>query len=327
MRVVDLFSGGGGLTLGFMNAGHNVVAAFDNWKAAVALYKKNFDKHPVFEWDLKHPETVEKIKQFNPEIIIGGPPCQDFSSAGKRDETLGRADLTIVYSQIVTKIAPKYFLMENVDRAYKSHIYAIAKEIFKESGYGLTDIILDASYCGIPQKRKRLFLFGEMNGVDGAVRNILLNNQSKSPMTLRDYFGNKLGIEHYYRHPRSYKRRGVFSIDEPSPTIRGVNRPIPKGYPGHRGDTAIISNNIRPLTTRERSMIQTFPEDFILEGSKTDLEQVLGNAVPVKLAQYVAECINEYLNIPNQVENSLIRSFEKLQKIPVYQDLPLFENG
>ncbi len=324
MKVVDLFSGGGGLTLGFQNAGFDVVAAFDNWKAAVELYKKNFDRHPIFKWDLNLPETVDRINQFRPDIIMGGPPCQDFSSAGKRDESLGRADLTIVYSQIVEKVSPKYFLMENVDRAYKSRVYAISKDILKKADYGLTDIILDASFCGVPQRRRRLFLFGELNGVDHALKTIFHKNISVRPMTLRDYFGTSLGIDHYYRHPRSYKRRGVFSIDEPSPTIRGVNRPIPSGYPGHRGDTISISENVRPLTTRERSMIQTFPEKFILEGSKTDVEQILGNAVPVKLAQFVAECINEYLNIP---EKSLIHSFEKLQKPAVYKDLPLFSNG
>lgn len=322
MRVVDLFSGGGGLTLGFQNAGYNIVAAFDNWKIAVELYRKNFNGHPVFEWDLKHPQTAEKINRFKPDIIIGGPPCQDFSSAGKRDETLGRADLTIVYSNIIAKTTPKYFLMENVDRAHKSHVYAIAKEIFKESGYGLTDIIINACYCGVPQKRKRLFLFGELNGGDGAIKNILIKNQSQNQMTLRDYFGNKLDIDHYYRHPRSYKRRGVFSVDEPSPTIRGVNRPVPQGYPGHKGDSAPVSNNIRPLTSRERSMIQTFPENFILEGSTTGVEQVLGNSVPVKLAQYVAECINEYLKIPNKQR----RSIEKPQKAAIHHVQLNFDN-
>lgn len=114
-------------------------------------------------------------------------------------------------------------------------------------------------------------------------------------MTIRDYLGDSLGIEHYYRHPRSYKRRAVFSIDEPSPTIRGVNRPIPKTYIKHSGDTSTISDQVRPLTTIERSYLQTFPKDFIFEGSKTDLEQMIGNAVPVKLAEYVAGCIQQYL--------------------------------
>jgi DNA (cytosine-5)-methyltransferase 1 len=90
-------------------------------------------------------------------------------------------------------------------------------------------------------------------------------------------------------------RRGIFSIYEPSATIRGVNRPIPKGYRKHEGDTVEVSEGVRPLTTKERSLIQTFPKDFIFNGTKTDLEQIIGNAVPVKLGEFVANCINEYI--------------------------------
>ncbi|WP_308737835.1 DNA cytosine methyltransferase [Nostoc sp. 'Peltigera membranacea cyanobiont' N6] len=114
-------------------------------------------------------------------------------------------------------------------------------------------------------------------------------------MTIRDYLGNKLEIQYYYRHPRSYQRRGIFSIDEPSPTVRGVNRPIPKTYKKHPKDPVSIIENLRPLTTIERSYLQTFPETFIFEGTKTDLEQMIGNAVPVKLAEYVAKSILEYI--------------------------------
>ena len=119
-----------------------------------------------------------------------------------------------------------------------------------------------------------------------------------------------LGIEYYYRHPRSYARRGIFSIYEPSPTIRGVNRPIPKGYKKQNGDPIEISDQVRPLTTKERSLIQTFPKDFILNGSKTDLEQIIGNAVPVKLAEYVANCINEYIKDRNQNKVTTVRQLE-----------------
>lgn len=169
-----------------------------------------------------------------------------------------------------------------------------AKNIFKKSNYGLTIKVLNAAYCGAPQLRRRLFVIGELYGNDSFLSKIIDKNKSKKPMTLRDYFGEKLGLEHYYRHPRSYKRRGVFSVDEPSPTVRGVNRSVPKGYPGHRGDTAKISNKIRHLTTKERSLIQTFPENYKLHGTKTDIEQIIGNAVPVKLAEYVGKCLFLY---------------------------------
>ena len=114
-------------------------------------------------------------------------------------------------------------------------------------------------------------------------------------MTLRDYFGDSLGFEYYYRHPRNYSRRGIYSIDEPAPTMRGVNRPVPKGYLGHPNDPCPVSKDLHVLTTKERAKIQTFPDDYIWVGSKTDLEQMIGNAVPVKLGEFVANIMKECL--------------------------------
>jgi len=295
MRVVDLFCGCGGLSLGFEKAGFNVVAAFDKWDAALHVYNTNFD-HPAKQLDLTDvSHCVETITALSPDMIIGGPPCQDFSSAGKRDEDNGRGDLTVNYAEIISIIKPPVFVMENVDRIVKTNKLVEAKRLFKEAGYGLSFRILDASHCGVPQKRKRFFMVGVLGEKDGFIDEALDTGLSKEPMTMRDYFGNTLGLEYYYRHPRSYARRGIFSIDEPSPTVRGVNRPMPDGYEIHSNDPVRSKEGIRPLTTKERSLIQTFPEEFHFEGSKTDIEQMIGNAVPVNLAKYVASTVATYL--------------------------------
>lgn len=295
LRVVDLFAGGGGLSLGFSNAGFNIVAAFDNWTPACELYRLNFSSHPMVQADLGSKDVIEKIKAYSPDIIIGGPPCQDFSSAGKRDESLGRANLTLNYANIIASVKPSYFVMENVNRAVKSRVFAAALKVFQKAGYGVTIKILDASLCGVPQQRKRVFVVGERSGKKDFLLPSLETYLAEKPLTIKEYFGDKLNIKHYYRHPRSYKRRAVFSVDAPSPTIRGVNRPIPKGYPGHQGDAVSVNSKIRPLTTRERSMVQSFPETYVLTGNKTHVEQIIGNAVPVKLAEYVALRLKEYV--------------------------------
>lgn len=294
MKTVDLFAGCGGLSLGFQKENFKIQAAFDNWEPAMNIYKDNFN-HEIYNMDLSSSDEVLKIiTDLSPEIIIGGPPCQDFSSAGKRDETLGRADLTISFAKIINSIKPKWFVMENVARITKSNILATTINMFKANNYGLTQETLDASLCGSPQKRKRFFLIGRLNGEDNELAYYLDKNLAKAPMTLYDYFGKTLGLEHYYRHPRSYQRRGIFSIYEPSPTIRGVNRPMPKNYNKHSGDTCDPSSNVRALTTRERAAIQTFPENFKLSGTKTNLEQAIGNAVPVELSRFVAKAIKEF---------------------------------
>ncbi len=288
MKVVDLFAGCGGLSLGFEKAGYNVVAAFEWWGTAVNCYRENFN-HPVIQLDLSDTDNaIKEIQKFVPDMIIGGPPCQDFSHAGKRIEN-DRAELTESYAKIVAGIKPKCFVMENVDRAQKSHAYAIAREIFKEAGYGLTEIILDASLCGTPQKRKRFICFGMLEKEDAFACDAFISRFAKKPMTLRDYFGDTLGFEFYYRHPRNYSRRAVFSIDEPAPTMRGVNRPVPKGYPGHQNDACPVTSDLHVLSTNERALIQTFPNDYKWIGSKTDVEQMIGNAVPVNLAKFVGE--------------------------------------
>ncbi len=293
MKAIDIFCGCGGLSYGFVKEGFHLVRAFDNWKSAVDIYNDNF-LHMAEKKDI-YDISVDYIQSFSPDLIIGGPPCQDYSSAGKRDESMGRADLTIKYAELVCKTKPKWFVMENVDRILKSKTLPKAIEIFENAGYGLTKIVLDASLCGVPQKRKRFFLIGEMNGVDNFLYNDLIINQSAENMTIYDYLGNEFGTEFYYRHPRSYQRRGVFSIYEPSPTIRGVNRPIPPNYKFHHGDATQEISKIRPLTTLERARIQTFPKTFRFSGNKTDVEQIIGNAVPVELASYVAKALKEYI--------------------------------
>jgi len=297
LKVADLFAGCGGKTSGFMKAGYQVVAAFDNWKPAIDVYRDNFKGHQIYYADLSESkECIAILKQIKPDIIIGGPPCQDFSHAGKRNEDLGRGDLTVSFSEIVASLKPKWFVMENVDRIVSSRRFTIAYDNLKQNGYGITCTILDASVCGVPQKRKRFFMIGEKDGEDNALFPYLEKDLAVKPMTVRDYFGDSLDITFYYRHPRNYNRRAIYSVDEPSATIRGVNRPVPKGYPGHRADAAPMSKRIRSLTTKERSLIQTFPHKFVFRGTKSNLELMIGNAVPVKLAEYVAKCIQKYIS-------------------------------
>ena len=313
MLAIDLFSGCGGMSLGFQNAGFEIAAAFDNWQPAIDIYRKNFN-HPIYAVDLGNVTDYTVFSDLNPEIIIGGPPCQDFSSAGKRDETLGRANLTINFATIVANVRPPLFIMENVGRIETSKSLRVAKQLLQEAGYGLTAVTLNASLCGVPQDRKRFFLFGEMKSKDGVLEPYFQKNMANKPTTVHDYLGDSLGIEYYYRHPRSYKRRAIYSVHEPSPTIRGVNRPIPKTYKVHPGDAAPVTPSLRPLTTIERSYIQTFPRDFIFEGAKTDLEQMIGNAVPVKLAEYVAHCVIEYCH---DKEMGIEHVLEKTVQLPL----------
>ena len=294
MRTVDLFCGCGGMSLGFQNAGHNVVAAFDNWRQAVACHRRNFS-HTVVELDLSDVDAaVAAVAEYSPEMIIGGPPCQDFSHAGNRLEG-ARADLTYSYAKIIVGVRPRYFVMENVARVSSSAAYKKAVAVLR-TAYGLTEKVLDASFCGVPQNRKRFFCIGGLGEEDGFLDMELSSFQSVLPLSVRKYYeqnGYSLPFDYYYRHPRTYKRRAVFSVDEPAPTIRGVNRPKPEGYRRHPADP-VEPDGVVQLTYKDRARIQTFPDWFDWGDNPTAIEQMIGNAVPVKLAEYVASCIDRY---------------------------------
>jgi DNA (cytosine-5)-methyltransferase 1 len=193
LKTVDFFAGGGGLSLGFQQAGFDIVCAVENWQPAIEIYQKNFSSHEVISLDLANESAAfNLLHEYQADMVIGGPPCQDFSSAGKRDETGGRADLTVNFANTIEKYQPRFFVMENVARAASSLAFKKALAVFKKANYGLTIKVLDSAYCGVPQLRKRLFVIGELNGKDGFLDEALTTNQSTEPMTLRRYFKNKL---------------------------------------------------------------------------------------------------------------------------------------
>lgn len=297
-NAVDLFCGCGGLSTGLGAAGFNVVAGFDSWADALKVYALNHEKsgHAVIQHDLSdETTTIGLVNGYMPDLIVGGPPCQDFSSAGTRKEG-DRADLTVKYANVVTAVRPRAFIMENVSRAQHAAAFANAKQIFSDAGYGLTQVVLNASLCGVPQARKRLFLIGCLDAEDGFLDKSMKEGQSKTATTMREYFGDEMPFDHYYRHPRTYERRAIYSMDEPSPTIRGVNRPMPSTYKQHDNDTHAPDETVKALTLEQRARIQTFPIGYFdVKLSKGSKEQMIGNAVPVELAHYVASRLFAYI--------------------------------
>jgi DNA (cytosine-5)-methyltransferase 1 len=295
--AVDLFCGCGGLSRGLSEGGFDVSAGIDAWDEAVRVYAANNGKpgHDAVLHDLSDEDgTVELVSRYKPFLVAGGPPCQDFSSAGHRKEG-DRADLTVKYARVVARTLPRAFIMENVPRAQLSDAYATAVGIFKEAGYGLTTIVLNASHCGVPQLRKRMFMIGMMGETDDFLRGALESGQSAKPMTVRDYLGGEIDAEFYYRHPRTYQRRAIFSLDEPSPTVRGINRPMPPTYKLHGNDAVQDLSVVRSLTLEERARIQTFPHGYFdIDVTKAAKEQMIGNAVPVELARFVATALFQH---------------------------------
>ncbi len=305
MKTVSLFTGCGGLDLGFRSSGFNIILVNDSWNKAIETYQANHKKfdYEVVLGDITKKQIHDKIIQFSKkqkvDLIIGCPPCQEFSSAGERKGIGKRANLTPEFAKLVCQINPKWAVMENVNtiRSIGEQQLKKCKDIFHKAGYGITTVVLNASEFGVPQKRKRLILICRYNGIDDEMLPFI-EKQKKKETSIREFMPEILHgstkTEFYYRHPRTYSRRGIFSIDELSPTIRGVNRPVPKTYKIHEIDATNDISKVRALTTEERARIQTFPNNYKIIGTKGEKETQIGNAVPPLLAEAIAKAIKEF---------------------------------
>jgi DNA (cytosine-5)-methyltransferase 1 len=305
LNVLSLFCGCGGLDYGFHNNERfTVVKAYDNMQYAVDTYNTNYPSTAEM-LDIKQLHKTKSIS-FAPDIIVGGPPCQDFSVAGKK--TLGeRASLTETFIDIICHFKPKYFVMENVPtiRTIGKAVYDKILQQLTNENYGLTIKVVYMPDYGIPQERKRLIMIGELNGEMDSFSKLL--EETKKPITsireyIRDVDIGLTGQQHVYRHPMNYNRRGVFSIDELYPTVRGCMRKMPPGYKFHDADTCKNRDEIYMPTWQFLAKIQTFPRTFTFLNKNNVL--IIGNAVPPRFSGVLAKVIaQQYESL--QVQNNL----------------------
>ncbi len=241
VRVVELFAGAGGLSFGLKEAGFDIVKAYDSWPVAVETYNANIGLHAEVR-DLSDVlSVVPEIIALSPDIVVGGPPCQDYSPAGRREEATN-AQLTVAFAMIVALVKPRWFLMENVPRASGSDAWTKARDILKRAGYGLTESKINASLYGVPQSRRRLIVVGRIGERDGFLASAIAGAAAPKPMSLRDLFGKETPPAMYFP-ARSRERRSVWSANEAAPTIREGNiRPLPSSYRPHPDDAALIQN-------------------------------------------------------------------------------------
>ncbi len=242
-----------------------------------------------------------RIAELQPDIIVGGPPCQDFSAVGKRIEGQ-RAGLTVAFAVIVATARPAWFLIENVRQAYPSKSYARARAILARSGYGFTEVLLDASLFGVPQKRKRFFSIGRLGEQDGFLFSALNDAEAKRPMTIRDALGGDVGVHPGGDHPphvrafflRPYsEKRGVRSIDDPAPTLlRSAHEAVAPSYRPHKADLG-PAERIPKLPWSALSRLHGFPPDWDWLDTRKSRERMLmiANAVPPPLAEAIGRVI------------------------------------
>lgn len=317
MKVVELFCGAGGMSLGLVRAGMSIERAFDVWPDVLAVHRANVPtglqpknvRHISRAPNARSADMAEilaiasTLLDLKVDMICGGPPCQDFSGAGKRIEGT-RADLTAGFAMTISVVRPEWFLMENVPAAWKSRAYARARQVFKRAGYGLTETVVKASDYGVPQMRKRFIVVGRLGEANGFLGDAIEAARSERETTVRDALGDDVGVHPGGEHPpetrvfflRPYKGgQGVRSIDEPCPTLlhSARDKPSPK-YQPHPNDMA-PAETVRPLTFEEMSRIQGFPEGWdwsaLRRQRKKGKEQAVANAVPPPLAEALGRVI------------------------------------
>lgn len=328
MKVISLFSGAGGLDLGFEKAGFEIAMANEYDKTIWATYEKNH-KVPLIKGDIR------KIKEsdFPTDIdgIIGGPPCQSWSEAGTlRGISDARGQLFFDYIRILRDKKPKFFLAENVSGMLANRHSEAVKNIlqmFKDCGYNVSVTLVNASDYGVPQDRKRVFYIGFRNDLNIDFKfpaPTTTNIENKK--TLKDAIGDlqgkeiqalpknktngKLEILNHEYFTGAYStifmsRNRVRSWNEPAFTVQASGRQCqlhpqaPKMEKIGLNKCQFVQgkeNLYRRLTIRECARVQGFPDDF--EFIYTDLDngyKMVGNAVPVELARIVAVAIKDQI--------------------------------
>lgn len=330
MNIISLFSGAGGLDLGFKNAGFEIVIANEYDKSIWETYEKNHSA-PLIKGDIRKINSDELLK--NTEVIegiIGGPPCQSWSEAGAlRGISDDRGKLFFEFIRFLEDIQPKFFVAENVSGMMsKRHLEAVQNivKLFGNAGIGYDVFIqtLNASDYGVPQDRKRVFYVGFRKDLQVKFE---FPTPLKTKISLKDSIfdlrntaipaleknkshGNKLAILNHEYFIGDFStifmsRNRVRTWEQQSFTIQAGARHAPI-HP-----QAPVMVNVgkdkfqfvegkeelyRRLSVRECARIQTFPDDFkFYYSSLADAYKMIGNAVPVKLAEAVANQIKLFL--------------------------------
>jgi len=317
LRLLSLFSGAGGLDIGFERAGFKTVWANDFDKTIAPSYqhyfpRTTFDGRPIA--DITDDELPSDIVG-----VIGGPPCQSWSEAGaKRGLNDPRGQLFFEYLRVIRKTKPKFFVAENVHglihaRNRESFERIIAR--FEAEGYVVSWKLLRASDYGVPQDRERVFIVGYHTSLGKA---FAFPPPLPAKPTLRDAIGDladpssmaALAINNHEYIDCGYSsvfmsRNRVRAWDEQSFTILATARHIPfhpqapkmvKCGENHFGFAHGRKKEYRRLTVRECARIQTFPDDYDFIYQKIgNGYKMIGNAVPVNLAYAIAKKIRKDL--------------------------------
>ena len=301
MKIISLFSGAGGLDLGLIQAGNEVIWANDIDKDAVATYRENIGDHIVCD-DIKNINIYDLPEA---DVVVGGFPCQGFSLANRKRTLEDERNQLYKFFYSTIKIKqPKFFIAENVRGILILGKGEVIKQIvsdFEEAGYITTVNLVNMANYGVPQTRQRVLIIGQRKDYgEEMLFQFPQPTFSKDGKDLPRWISIKDAIDHfpdpdtennvinhiysaYKVEYRNYTGHRKTDPNKPSPTI------LARGN-GKGGVCAIPHyNGKRRLSIRESASVQTFPEKFHFIGSMNSCYRQIGNAVPVKFAKLLGE--------------------------------------
>lgn len=315
IKVLSLFSGSGGLDLGFIATGKfEVVYANDFNEKACATYKHNIGDHIVHD-DIARLRDLPKA-----DVIVGGPPCQGFSTANPaRSFDDPRNQLFKEYARIIAEVKPKMFLMENVAgmmSMQKGKVFELIKKELSNCGYTLYDQLMNAKDYGVPQSRRRVIVIGVRNDLQQPFQFPAPTHTKEDYVTVGQTLLDRPLDEHTPNHkvgkltPLNLQRIQYIpeggSMKDCPPELRNNSDPNRSMRRLNRTKVShtIVHNNCdhyyhptepRRITIREMARIQGYDDRYTFLGSKSEQSRQVGNSVPVLLAKVLAFKIYDQL--------------------------------
>lgn len=331
ITYIDLFSGAGGMSLGFDQAGFHNVFSVDIEASFCETYKANFPTHRLIQKDISKLSNDE-IKTFTStkkvDVVIGGPPCQGFSMAGNIGRKFiedPRNQLFREFARVVEIVQPTYFVMENVARLFTHNKGETKKEIielFKKMNYNVACKVVNTADFGVPQIRNRVLFIG--NRISETI--IFPTKTVEKPMSIKEAIGElpKLNSGEKSKIPNHVAmNHSEQMLEKMSYVSDGGNRKeIPEFLRPQSGDvrkyirynseepSVCVTGDMRKifhysqnraLTVRELAILQSFPLDFIFKGSTISQQQQVGNSVPPVLAKEIALTIKKMMRDDKQI--------------------------
>lgn len=323
---IEVCSGCGGLSTGFMNMGWDAVVLNEIIPTFSLTLKKNHPGTKIETTDMQKLNLESYKGQI--DVLMGGVPCQSYSHSGHRlglEDSRGR--LILDFNRLVKQVCPKILMVENVEGLLshnKGETLKSVLELFQNEGaYRMYYKVLNAGHYEVPQKRKRVFIVGVRDDVWRTRGEFKYPEPSSKTVLLRDVLVNcpvSQGVQ-YPEHKKEVMKlvpQGGCWVDLPDGVKenymgekgmvagggkRGVARRLAMDEqcltlttsPCQKQTERCHPLETRPLTIREYARIQTFPDTYVFEGSIANQYKQIGNAVPVKLAEAMGKQIKEYL--------------------------------